>query len=153
MAKLRGSYALDRATVEDGMWVKLRDGIEVKVRSVRSEIVKKVRARAQRPYERLLATQKWRYLPEQEEKIAETVIIEGVLLDWRNIEGEDGKPLPFNRETVKAIITDPEMVVFREDIMTASGLDETFRRELAEEIAGNSPAPSASSSSEESVPN
>lgn len=146
MAKLRGAYALDSKTVEEGQWVKLRDDIEVQVRSIRSEQVRKVRQRAQRKYERLLPSQKWRFTPEQEDKIAEEVIVDAVLINWRNIEDENGRPLPYSRELARQLVTDPEMVVFREDIMTAAGLDETFRRELAEEIAGNSPTFSASTS-------
>lgn len=137
MANLRKSYELNSGMVNEGVWVELRDGIEVCVRSARSAAAKKARADAERKYDKRLRAQSWRYTPAQLEDINTEVLI-ACLLNWRGIEDDQGVAVPCTPEHKVAYLRDPTLEVFRDDVTAAVGSDDAFREEYVADIAGNS---------------
>jgi hypothetical protein len=70
------------------------------------------------------------------EKIYREVFIDTVLLDWEEVDGSDGQPLPFTRENAVKLFTDlPDLFAqLREDAGNAA----LFLAEVREADLGNS---------------
>ncbi len=64
-------------------------------------------------------------------------ISEAVLLDWRNLEGDDGEPLEYSPEKAYELLTDPELVDLHDFVIIAANSRENYRRVELEKTAKN----------------
>ena len=60
-----------------------------------------------------------------------------ILLDWKNIEDEEGNPLSYSPEKALELFSDPELKDFYEFILTVSQGKEEFRKEVIEDSEKN----------------
>lgn len=76
--------------------------------------------------------------PDEQDRINAICILQAGLLDWDHLEGDDGQPLPYSKETASKLLNDPEMVKFRDGAMWACATVAERDAEEAETIAKNS---------------
>lgn len=86
------------------------------------------------------------------EDILKRAIAKFVVLDWENVEDDDGAPIPCTEENVYAIISDLACHDFYTWIQSVSGAAATYRAKQAEEDAGNSDASSGGTSNGDPSP-
>ena len=58
--------------------------------------------------------------PAELQKINGACLAETTLLEWDNLEGEDGAPLPYSKEQAKAFLTDPAYQAFYDAVLYAA---------------------------------
>lgn len=81
------------------------------------------------------------------DRLYKDVFADTVILGWENVEGPDGKPLPFNRENVLKLFEDlPDLFT---DLREQASNVALFREEVLEEDLGNSGKSSATASSKD----
>lgn len=140
--KAFSDFRKDEEAEENGKWAVITDGVEFKIRRMRSKAVVKARERIYGPYERAMGARK-KDLPEQvENQCTVNLLSEAVLVDWRG-EGmvdDDGKTIPFSPDAAKKLLSDDE---YGQDLRAAVinlSLDGDFFSPEAEETkvdAGN----------------
>jgi hypothetical protein len=97
--------ALDHEKAERGAWV---DGIPgcgdlaIKTRGAGNADWRRLQAKLS---EAVPASK--RQSPEEAERIALQCLLAAGILDWRNLEGDDG-PIPFSPETARRLLGDPK---------------------------------------------
>lgn len=57
--------------------------------------------------------------PDEQDRINAILIRDTGLLDWDNLEGDDGNPIPYSKDMAQKLLTDPDTVKFREGAMWA----------------------------------
>lgn len=130
-SKFQDRYKTDKSLEEQGVWVALGDGIEIKVARMSSERSQAVRRRLEKPYAKIRNN-----LPEDiVEKLIIQQLAEAVLLDWKGVDGEDGKPLECSIPNKVKVLT--EYKDFTNDVITCSAEKETFKAQATEEVAKN----------------
>lgn len=125
----------DVAAVDAGVWVnKCFDDLDVKVASIDSRKYTDALRVALKPYQRTLKNMSNEQFAEIQNKIAAKYL----LLDWRNLIGDDDQPIPYSPEKALELLNDPEMADFRELILNLSSESELFRKEALAELATKS---------------
>lgn len=107
--KALGEYKSDAQLEEEGKWTTLAEGVEFKIRRMRSKTVSKARDRIYGPYERALGPRK-KDLPEELEiQCTINLLSEAVVADWRGpgMVDDENQPIPFSSENCKAVLSDP----------------------------------------------
>lgn len=103
-------FRTDEDAEENGKWVPIADGVEFKIRRLRSKTVNKARERIYGPHERAMGARR-KELPEAIELLCTvSLLAESVIVDWRG-EGmvdDDGNAVPFSVDTAKELLSDPE---------------------------------------------
>lgn len=103
-------FRTDEDAEENGKWATIADGVEFKLRRLRSKAVNKARERIYGPYERAMGPRK-KDLPEAVEvQCTINLLAEAVVVDWRG-EGmvdDNGNAIPFSVDTAKEIFGDPD---------------------------------------------
>lgn len=131
MTNFVNRYQTDKTLEENGQWVNLGDGIEVKIARLNSERSQAVRRRLEKPYSKMRGE-----IPTQiQEEILTKQVAEAVLLDWKGVELESGKPLEPTLENKIKILT--EFKDFRQDVVFVSMEAETFKNASVEEATKN----------------
>lgn len=74
-------------------------------------------------------------------------VAQHILLGWKNLEGDDGKPIEYSPARALELLNDPTMHDFYSWILRVAGDGDLFRLEVEEELAGNSAGASSGSSS------
>lgn len=107
---IKENYTADLDAEENGKWAPIADGIEFRIRRLRSKRVSDARDKIYGPFERALGPRK-KDLPEEIE-ISCTVklLSQHVIADWRgkNMVDDNGAPVPFSAENAAEILRDPE---------------------------------------------
>lgn len=133
--KIRKQYETDPVAEEEGVWVDIGEGAEVKVARLNNPRHKKALERLRKPYRNILRA--GRDLPDEvSDKIAIQGMAEAILLDWRGIEHNDGSEIAYSQEKAKEILT--ELKDFRDTVAFLAMEAETFRKEALENAAKNS---------------
>lgn len=141
MANLRRIFGTDSGAESAGVWFDydLGDGsppVRVKVARAggSNEKMSRVADAKWKPYRRQLALDALD--PKTEKRITAEIYAESVILDWENVEGDDGKPLPFTKENVvEALLALPD---FFAEVVRQSSRIANFRALDREEDAKNS---------------
>jgi hypothetical protein len=134
-------FEQSKNAIEDGVWVEFveaegdQPAVRVKIRSSRCKAAKRVRNEITQR-----AISKGARLNRNEDAEVVEVLSKAIVIDWQGVTDRDGNTLPCNPETVQALLSDPELEPFREQILVASATDETFRKEAIEATVGNSPS-------------
>lgn len=96
------------AIEEAGVWVPVADGVEFRVRRMRSESVSKARDRIYGPAERTMGNKK---IPDKlETELTCRLLSQAVIVDWRGagMVDDSGNPVKFTPENCEAILHDPD---------------------------------------------
>lgn len=133
MADLADLYSFNKTAYEDGTWVAIGHGIEVKVRSPQSAHSKAIRRKLEAPYSAL--TRGGKELPDD---IAENMLIkqmaQSLIVSWAGVE-ENGVAIPATPENIEAVIRKYQF--FREDVASVIAQRDTYKTNVAEEDVGN----------------
>ncbi|HEV7416043.1 MAG TPA: hypothetical protein VGN98_07785 [Tianweitania sediminis] len=130
---------IDPVKVEQGAWVDdipEMGGLRLRVRGLQNNDFRKMQSRLVEAEPRQNKP-RGRLLPERQEAITGTCLVETVLLDWDGITDEADQPIPYSKEQAKEFLTDPayrrlrDAVVWAASVVAEDGVQET-------EEAGNS---------------
>lgn len=108
--KAFAEFRHDEDAEENGKWTTIAEGVEFKIRRLRSKAVSKARDRIYGPFERAMGPRK-KDLPDPVEIECTTrLLAEAVVADWRGpgMVDDSGQPIPFSVETAREIFSDPE---------------------------------------------
>lgn len=114
----------------EGIWVELQEGIEVKIRSAQSLHAAKVYKELIAPYKKKAQRGN---LPESvTREINAMHLAKGILVDWKGFYGEDEKEIPFSVQAAYDLLIDPAYTDLLLDISEAATAREAFRAEEEE---------------------
>ena len=134
MAKI-ASVMADLDKVEKGVWVDWLEDIKLCIASTNKRAYKQARQRLLKPYMR-----KIRSGAISNDKILDIVkpaFARHVLVDWKNIEGEDGKPVQYSPEKALEFFNDPALSVLYDFVIETAGESDFYRNDLVKEAEGN----------------
>jgi hypothetical protein len=133
MAKL-SSFKMDQERVESGVWHDWRQGIRFLVASSGSpEWRKAVRKQAWKR-QRLGSPSE---IDEQDLATTRKMAAQYLLLDWENVEDDDGHPLLFDRAYVMKLADDPAYTMMFDEIIVMANEVEAYREQAVEVAEGN----------------
>ena len=131
---------VDHTIMEDGAEVDFGGGFFVTIRHVSSKKVEQVRA--QKLQQMRIGLRNAKLNAEQSDQVMKHVVAHAGIVSWRG-----GDAPEFTPELALEIFEDrPE---FLEDVLTAMTSYETFRKELVEDVSGNSSTSSSGESGTE----
>lgn len=134
------SIKQDQEKSENGVWVPFTDGLKILIARAGNAECKKMTARLQKPLEKRIR----KGLVEDSvlSDIAKKVTAKHIILDWENLEDDDGEEIPYSPEKAYELISDPENEIFYNWVLEASVDEMNFRKESKEDELGNSQAAS-----------
>jgi hypothetical protein len=136
MAKL-SKIKRDTNLAEQGVWVRnVLDDIGVKVAANNNKKYTDEIQRLMKPHAR-----SYKNNPSFNDifiDIQNKAMAKAVLLDWENIENEDGTKLEYSETAAYNQLKDPENKEFRDLIISLSEENEVFRKEVIEEVVDKS---------------
>lgn len=103
-------FRSDEALEEGGKWTTIADGVEFKIRRMRSKTVSTARDRIYGPFERAMGPRK-KDLPDAiEVQCTVKLLSEAVVADWRGpgMVDDNDAVIPFTAENAAEIFSDPE---------------------------------------------
>jgi hypothetical protein len=120
MAKLRKQ---DLQKQSEGVWVKWEDGISLKIARIGNpHSVRLAEAHAAKN----IALKEAR-LPEEPYSVLELQLLtEAILLDWRNVDDDNGQPLPYTPQEGAKILADPAYADLKDFIQAQALKRENF---------------------------
>ena len=131
MSRFMERYKTDRNLEENGQWVELGDGLEIKVARISSERSKAVRHRLEKPYAKMRGE-----IPTSiQEQILIKQIAEAVLLDWKGVTDDEGKAIECTVDAKVKMLT--EFKDFLQDVVMVAMEAETFKAQKIEEASKN----------------
>ena len=137
------AYKTDTKLEEEGVWIDdFEGGVSVKVRSPNSIEARKVRRKLEEQEPFRLALKKAQRKRGQmdvelEDELNRRWLAEGVVIDWKNLPGPDGQPLPFTADNAAMVFK--ALPKFFEDVLLACTGNDTFKGEEEKvEDKGNS---------------
>lgn len=109
---------VNSAAMEVGRWVPLGKtfpGVEVKVRGVKSKGYKR---ELHRYVSDLPLAERLKIGDDMDaaERVDIQMTAGYLLVDWRGIEDENDQPVPFSKEKATELLSDPDMIEFREAV-------------------------------------
>jgi hypothetical protein len=147
------TIAVDPKAVEDGDWVKNlpeMGDLELKVRGQNSSAWKARRRRLLNALPRNLRNRADGLPQAVEDRFMDTLLIEAGLLDWKNLEFDDGAK-PYSLELATKLITDPAYNLFRDAVLAATARVGAAEADADEDLAKNSVTSSSGNSATEEV--
>jgi len=145
MAKL-SSLRSDLSKEKDGVWVEFGEGVAFKIARTRSPEFKNAIERMVKQYRRTHPRATTEDMFANDEAAREQIaphMAESLLLDWRNIDDDDGKAIPYSTGEAKKILVDPELFDVFAFVLEQAGRSELYRREDVEKDSGNFESTSA----------
>lgn len=115
MAKLN-DVRIDPNLEVEGVWIHWAAGIEFKLARIGNPKFKDAMRRRGAPYKRRINND-----AELQERIMRECIPGTIILDWRNIEDDNGSPLPYSDEACLKMMKDPTLEqLFQWVVLTAN---------------------------------
>tara|TARA_R100000458_G_C8278525_1_gene254896 strand:+ start:12824 stop:13225 length:402 start_codon:yes stop_codon:yes gene_type:complete len=74
---------------------------------------------------------------ELQENITQQAVAHTILVDWKNIDDENGKPIPYSGKKSEEFLSDPSLRDFYKFVLVTSNQAENFRYEAQQEAVGN----------------
>lgn len=136
---------VDVKAVEDGEWIKdlpEMGDLRLKVRGQNSAAWRFLHRKLINALPRNIRNRPDGLPIKVQDEIMSKLLVGAGLLDWKNLELEDGMK-PYSRELAEKLICDPEYALFRDVVMLATARVGTADAEAEEELAKNSGKPSA----------
>ena len=143
MAKI-SSIMLDLDRVEHGTWVKHPSGVTLCVASINSKAYKQAREQAMKPYLRDMRSGTLTY--DDISEILKPAAAEHLLLGWRGLEDDQGKPIPYSVGKALEYFKDPRFDEFYRFVLEIAGEAEVYRQAVLEESEKNSSTSSGGNS-------
>jgi hypothetical protein len=133
------SLKTDVARVEQGEWIgdipEMGD-LELKVRGIDNA---DYRALTSKLVQTIPLKRRRRGISSEDlEQIQNKCLLETVLLDWRGVQDDSGKDVPYSRELAETLLTSPEYRTFRDAVAYASRLVGADEDDAASELEKNS---------------
>jgi hypothetical protein len=134
MAKL-SSIKTDLSKVADGVWVTYGDtDIELLIASTESRPYKRARDRLMKPHLRQVRK---RMTGEEILDVIKPAVAKHILLDWRNLQDDDGQLISYSPEKAMEFFENPALGDFYTFILEVAGETAMFRQQDLEDAAGN----------------
>lgn len=123
----------DVSASESGVWVnKVVDDLDIKIASTGSRKYTDILQQLMKPYQRNYKSLSNEFFADLQNKcIAKTI-----LLDWRNLQDDNGTDIPYSETKAYELLSDPENSDLRELIINLASEAEVFRKEALQELAG-----------------
>lgn len=138
MTKL-SDYRRDLKAVEEGVWIPFAAGIRLKIARYGNTRFQEFAVKHGKPF---IGAD----LAEGSKDLEETVIhavAHYILLDWENVEDDDGELIEYSSDIGFEYLNNPEYEELLLFIIRASKRNDIFRTKAIEEMAGNSPKSSS----------
>jgi hypothetical protein len=135
LAKL-SSVKIDPELADKGVWIPYREDIEFKIASLKSKAYSDFMRKAGR--QRQKGFRKKDLRPDEVEPLMKKGLARFCLLDWKNIEDEDGTPIPYSAEQAEEWLSDPELVEMYEFVLECARDISLYQNEIKEDEKGNS---------------
>ena len=136
MAKL-SSVKSNVKKSEEGIWTPFESGIEFLIARMGNPKYTKLLAKLSRPHHRKLRGSRGAS-SDLENDLTKQAVAKTVLVGWRNLDDEDGNPIPYSQEKALEIISDPAYIEVYNFVLATAGDFQAFREEDQAESLGNS---------------
>lgn len=134
------SMKVDSAKIEQGAWVdnipEMGD-LRLRVRGFGNTDYRRLQAKLIDAVPRAKKVG-GRLDPAEQDRVMSLCLQGTILVDWGNLTGAEGEPLPYSREQAAALINDPDMRRFRDAVIWAASIVADEQAASNEEDAGNS---------------
>lgn len=161
-SKLYEAYEQNEDAAEAGLWVTdLMVPVPIKLRSLYCVTVRRLQNTLNKKYQIAARANGGTLAPEALDRRTVELLAKGVVANWgvaaaraeghtlppeaEEMTDREGNVLPFSVEHAMTVFRDLPML--REEVLGIAMANETFRKAALEDLAGNSSAPSAPSSS------
>lgn len=139
--KAFSSFRADEEKEEKGVWQTIADGVEFRIRRMRSKPVLDARKRIYGPFERAQRNSNQDLPDAVELQCTVNLLSQAVIVDWRGpgMVDDNGEPIPFTPENCHEILMDKETGKdLRTMVISLSSDAELFAPEDLADDAGNS---------------
>ena len=119
----------------EGIWVPFEDGIEFKIARWGNPAFSKCVEKLSKPHQRQFRLRGRK--GDAWDKIVWRAAAEHVLLDWKNVDGDNGKPLKYSIEEGIKIFTDDEFAPIADFIVQVANEEAAFYSEQREDAVKN----------------
>lgn len=75
--------------------------------------------------------------PDEQDRITTSCLLSACLIDWENVEDDDGQPLAYSKTAATKLLNDPAMRRFRDSVVWAANVVGEQGAEDRAVIAGN----------------
>lgn len=134
MAKL-SSIKTDTVKSENGVWVDYESGIRLKIARIGNPAFQSFVSSRQK--NKIRGIRSGSISSQEAEQITKEAVARHILLDWQNVEDEDGLPLRYSPEKSLEILSDPQLSDLYSFVLVTSNNSEIYRLEAQEEAKGN----------------
>jgi len=134
MAKI-SSFKQDLTKESEGVWFDFESGIRVLIASTNSPKFKKFLKALTKPH--IQAIRSNTASVDLQTALFKKAGSKYLVLDWENIEDDDGNPIECTPENCLEIFNDPALREFYNFVVQSAGSAEAFRVEFEAESAGN----------------
>lgn len=133
--KIYQKYQTDSAAETQGLWIEMGDNALIKIARLGHPKHEEVMKRLRQPH--VASLRAGIDLPTNV-SMALTIeaLAEAILIDWKGIQDDDGKEIPYSKEAAIKLLTD--LPDFRDKVVFLSSQHETFRKSALENAAKNS---------------
>lgn len=123
----------DTNAAESGVWInKVLDDLDVKIASAGNRKYLDCLRQLMKPYQRSYKSMGDEVFLEIQNK----AISKYILVDWRNLQDEEGNEIPYSADKAYELLQDPENEEFRKIVVSLSEESEVFRKEALDDLAG-----------------
>lgn len=134
--KLLAAFGRDPSLENEGVWVEILTGVQVKLCAIGNTEYKRAMAKLSAPYKSQIRNDK---LPKEiEEDLVIKAIARTVLVDWDGVQDPTtNEVLPYSYENCYNLLKDPRLIDFRNLIMGLATERETYRLQEIEDAEKN----------------
>lgn len=143
MDNIFDAYATDVKAEEEGTEIELRNGAKIRIRSENSTKVRNFIARLVRKQRNIILREGGSLPAELQDKNEIDICAEVLVVGWSNVVGPQGE-IAYTKQRCRELVT--ALPALRRDILMQARLEDTFKKQEAEEMSGNSAAPSGAGS-------
>lgn len=124
MAKLN-VLRTDTKKVSEGVWVDYTCGIRLLIAGIRNNRYKAALESVLKPH--MNRIHNGLMGPEERLNLIKPAVAQFILLNWENVDGDDGKPLPYSWQKALDAFNDPQMEEFYHFVIETATTAEIFR--------------------------
>jgi hypothetical protein len=134
MAKL-SQIKTDTDKAEKGVWQHYALDIQLCIASINNTAYKRERSRVLKPYLRRIRSGSMS--SEDILEVLKPAVARYLLLDWKNIDDENGQPITYSPEKALELFGDASLSDLYDFVLEVAGETELYRKELLEQAAKN----------------
>ena len=133
MVKLSALKTNPEAEVE-GVWVDFEDtGVKLKIARIGNPAFDKLISKLSAPHLKKLRKGD----DELQESITAKAVASTILVGWKGLDDDDGKPLKYSKGKSKELLTDPALRDLFKFVLVTANEAARFRAEVKEDTVGN----------------